>query len=77
MNPSVHPFFHAATGSWSYVATDPATRHAVVIDPVLDFDVKSARTGTALADAILAHVHPAAQCRLVLKRTQRRQSFRR
>ncbi len=57
MRPSVHPFFHAATGSWSYVATDPATRHAVVIDPVLDFDVKSARTGTALADAILAHVH--------------------
>ena len=57
MNPSVHPFFHAATGSWSYVATDPATRHAVVIDPVLDFDAKSARTGTALADAILAHVH--------------------
>ncbi|HET7844528.1 MAG TPA: MBL fold metallo-hydrolase [Xanthomonadales bacterium] len=56
MGPSVHPFFHAATGTWSYVATDPATRHAVVIDPVLEFDVKSGRTGTALADAILAHV---------------------
>jgi glyoxylase-like metal-dependent hydrolase (beta-lactamase superfamily II) len=27
-----------------------------VVDPVLDFDQKSARTGTALADAILAHV---------------------
>jgi glyoxylase-like metal-dependent hydrolase (beta-lactamase superfamily II) len=56
MSPSVHPFFHAATGSWSYVVADPATRRAVVIDPVLDFDVKAARTGTALADAILAHV---------------------
>src|SRR5689334_3115751 len=59
MGPGVHPFFHAATGSWSYVVTDPGARAAVVIDPVLDFDLRSGRTGTALADAIVAHVRSA------------------
>lgn len=49
------PFHHAATGTWSYVVADPQTRHAAVIDPVLDYDWKSGRTGTASADALVAH----------------------
>ena len=44
MRPDVAPFHHADTGTWSYVVADPATRAAAIIDPVLDFDAKSART---------------------------------
>jgi glyoxylase-like metal-dependent hydrolase (beta-lactamase superfamily II) len=41
------------------VVADPATREAAVIDPVLDYDWRSARTGTASADEILAHLESA------------------
>ncbi len=40
----------------SYIVTAPASRHAAVIDPVLDFDAKAGRTATAQADRLLAHV---------------------
>ena len=56
MRPRVQPFFHAASGTWSYVVADPATRAAAIIDPVLDFDAKSGRTATAAAQALLDHV---------------------
>ncbi len=55
MQPTVTPFHHAATGTWSYVVADPATRVAAVIDPVLDYDWKSARTGTQAVDQLIAH----------------------
>ena len=51
---SVQPFFDTRTGTWSYVVADLATKAAAVIDPVLDFDMKSARTSTQGADEILA-----------------------
>ena len=53
MLPTVTPFFHPPTGTWSYVVADPGTGEAAVIDPVLDYDWRSGRTGTASADAIL------------------------
>jgi glyoxylase-like metal-dependent hydrolase (beta-lactamase superfamily II) len=56
MQPIVTPFFHAPTGTWTYVVSDPASRDAAVIDPVLDYDWRSGRTGTAAADAVLAHL---------------------
>jgi glyoxylase-like metal-dependent hydrolase (beta-lactamase superfamily II) len=55
LQPSVTPFFHAPTGTWSYVVADPASRAAAVIDPVLDYDWRSGRTGTKSADALVAH----------------------
>ena len=55
MQPTVTPFHHAATGTWSYVVADPATRVAAIIDPVLDYDWKSARTGTQAVDQLIAH----------------------
>src|SRR5512139_910499 len=55
MRPDVTPFHHAGTGTWSYVVADPATATAAIIDPVLDYDWKSGRTGTASADAVAAH----------------------
>ena len=55
VKPSVTPFFHAPTGTWTYVVADPASRAAAVIDPVLDYDWRSGRTGTKSADALVAH----------------------
>lgn len=49
MNPQVTPFFHPSSNTWTYVVADPATRAAAVIDPCLDFDAKSGRTGVTSA----------------------------
>jgi glyoxylase-like metal-dependent hydrolase (beta-lactamase superfamily II) len=56
MQPTVTPFFHAPTGTWTYVVSDPASRETAVIDPVLDYDWRSGRTGTSSADAVLGHL---------------------
>ena len=54
--PDVLPFFHADSNTWTYLVSDPATREAAIIDPVLDFDPKAGRTGTVSAQALLAAV---------------------
>lgn len=56
MEPVVTPFFDPNTYTVSYIVADPASRKAVVIDPVLDFDPKSGRTRTDSAEKILAAV---------------------
>lgn len=56
MEPTVEPFHHEPTGTWSYVVSDPATGRAAVVDPVRDFDPKSGRTGTDSVDQLIAHV---------------------
>ena len=53
---SVEGFFDEATHTISYLISDPATKAAAIIDPVLDFDPKVARVSTASADALLAAV---------------------
>ena len=53
MRPIVHPLHHADTGTWSYVVADPATCMAAIIDPVLDFDSKSARIAGTSAQKLL------------------------
>jgi glyoxylase-like metal-dependent hydrolase (beta-lactamase superfamily II) len=54
--PHVETFFDPATFTASYVVHDPATLRAAVIDPVLDYNPRNARTSTRSADAILAYV---------------------
>jgi len=54
MQPKIQAFYDAQTFTISYLVSDPATRRGVIIDPVLDFDPKSARTATGSADKILA-----------------------
>ncbi|QNP39786.1 MBL fold metallo-hydrolase [Lysobacter solisilvae (ex Woo and Kim 2020)] len=49
----VHPFHHADTGTWSYVVADADSRHAAIVDPVLDFDAKSGRISHAAAQQLL------------------------
>jgi glyoxylase-like metal-dependent hydrolase (beta-lactamase superfamily II) len=59
MTIAVTPFHHKATGSWTYVIVDPESNAAAVVDPVLDYDWRSGRTGTATADQVVAHCEAA------------------
>jgi glyoxylase-like metal-dependent hydrolase (beta-lactamase superfamily II) len=52
-HPSVRGFFDKATNTVSYLVADPATRHAAVVDPVLDYDQATGEATTHSADAIL------------------------
>ncbi|WP_374369496.1 MBL fold metallo-hydrolase [Dongia sp.] len=54
--PEVHGFFDPDTFTVSYVAFDPATKKAAIIDSVLDFDPASGRTKTKSADQLIAFV---------------------
>src|SRR5512147_270613 len=54
MNPTIQSFFHEPTFTVSYLVSDPDSRKAAIVDPVLDFDPKSGRTGHKSADGILA-----------------------
>jgi glyoxylase-like metal-dependent hydrolase (beta-lactamase superfamily II) len=56
MKPEVTPFFHEDSNTFSYVVAPPGGSAAVIIDPVLDFDYKAARTWTATADRLLGFV---------------------
>lgn len=50
----IEPFFHAATGTWTYVVH--RNGDAVVIDPVLDYDPKSGRMGTDSVRAVQDYI---------------------
>lgn len=50
----VQAFFDESTNTVSYLAWDPQTRQAVVIDPVLDYDHASGKASVRSADGILA-----------------------
>lgn len=51
--PTIRAFFDEATNTASYLVSDPATKRAVVIDPVLDYDQATGTGSTRSADAIL------------------------
>jgi len=52
--PEIKAFFDTATNTVTYLVWDGATRQAVIIDPVLDFDPAPARLSTKSADDVLA-----------------------
>lgn len=52
--PNVYGAIDEKTNTISYLVIDPATKMAAIVDPVLDFDGASGRTGTDRAAAILA-----------------------
>jgi glyoxylase-like metal-dependent hydrolase (beta-lactamase superfamily II) len=54
--PIVKGFYDPGTSSIQYVAACPVTKRCAIIDPVLDFDETSGKTGTRNADAILAYI---------------------
>lgn len=52
----VEAFFDPATYTLTYVVSDPETRDAVVIDPVLDYDPIASRTSCASNEKIIRYV---------------------
>jgi glyoxylase-like metal-dependent hydrolase (beta-lactamase superfamily II) len=56
MRPTVTGFFDEHTFTVTYLVAHPDTAHAIVIDPVLDFDANSGHTSTDSADRLLAEI---------------------
>ena len=52
--PAIRAFFDEPTFTVSYLVWDPDSRHGVVIDPVLDFDLASGTVDGRSVEAILA-----------------------
>jgi glyoxylase-like metal-dependent hydrolase (beta-lactamase superfamily II) len=52
--PTIRTFFDEPTNTVSYLVSDPAARQGTVIDPVLDYDHRTAKASAKSADAILA-----------------------
>ncbi len=50
----VRSFFHAPTFTITHLIWDSATKNAAIIDPVLDYDPKSGRTGTRSVEEVLS-----------------------
>ncbi len=53
MQPDVLAFFHSPTNTVTYLVWDAASKAAVVIDPVLDFDSASAKVSTDSVHRVL------------------------
>jgi len=57
LRPEIASFFDPATFTVTYVAHDPATLEAAIVDSVLDFDPNSGRTATTSADTVIDYVN--------------------
>jgi len=55
-SPEIAGFHEPVTGTVSYIVADPATKRAAIVDPVLNYDAASGRTGSESADELLAEV---------------------
>lgn len=53
----VHSFLHSDTETYTHVLADVQQQVCAIIDPVLDFDSKSGRTGTSSADEVIEFIH--------------------
>ena len=53
---STQAFYDPATGTVTYVVWEHASRHAAIIDPVLDYDFKSGHTSTRSVQRVLDFV---------------------
>lgn len=49
---SVEAFYHAGTGTWSYLLMEEASGACAVIDPVLDFDRTTGQVSTAAVETV-------------------------
>jgi glyoxylase-like metal-dependent hydrolase (beta-lactamase superfamily II) len=57
--PVVQGFLDEATNTITYLVSDPETKAAAIIDPVLDYDHRSGKVNTHSADAVLEAVRKA------------------
>ncbi len=51
--PIIQAFFDEPTNTVSYLVADPATKKAVIIDPVLDYDHNAGTVDTGSVEAML------------------------
>jgi glyoxylase-like metal-dependent hydrolase (beta-lactamase superfamily II) len=56
MTPNIESFFDPATGTVTYIVYDEPGGACAIIDPVLDYDPKAARTSTSSADKLINFV---------------------
>jgi len=56
MSANIKALYDPATGTWTYVVWSNDDPRCAIIDSVLDFDAASGRTGTKLADQVIAFV---------------------
>ena len=56
MNPETRSFYHHRTFTWTHIVWDSVSLKAAIIDPVLDYDPASGRTGTESAQELLDFV---------------------
>jgi len=59
ISPVVKGFYDPDTSTITYVVRDPAGSDCAIIDPVLDYDPKAARTSTRSADLVLEYLRGA------------------
>lgn len=53
LSPRIQAYFDEPTSTVTYLVSDPVSREAAVIDPVLDYDHRSGRVGHASAERLL------------------------
>jgi len=56
MPAEVTAFFDEATNTVTYVVADTAAKSCAIVDPVLDYDLASGRTGTQSVDAVIRFI---------------------
>jgi glyoxylase-like metal-dependent hydrolase (beta-lactamase superfamily II) len=56
VRPTIQPFFDLNTGTMTYVVYEKPGSPCAIVDSVLDYDPKAARTSTRSADAVKAFV---------------------
>ncbi len=57
--PDVIPFYEPCSATWTYLVVDKETKAATIIDPVLNYDAKTAMVSTENADHILSKISAA------------------
>eukprot|EP00980_Cylindrotheca_fusiformis_P020380 scaffold7412_cov115-Cylindrotheca_fusiformis.AAC.2 len=53
--PQVQCIFHEPTFTCTYIVKDPESKHAMIIDPVLDYDPAAVRTSTTHNQAVASY----------------------
>ncbi len=54
--PFVKYFYHVKSGTFTYVVYDPDTKDAVIIDPVLAFDINSGKTSFEAVKPVIDYI---------------------
>ncbi len=51
--PEIRSLYHEPTSTWSHVVWDPESLHGLIVDPVMDYDAPSGRTGTDFINRLI------------------------